>query len=132
MSNQLTLDPVDRVEIITLYENLVDQTAPGGGVVERLRPRAGDTIVSTLLAEERRNPFVGGHGLSMLVRVTRHGITRAILFDAGGSPDGLAYNLDCLELNPGIGIVLCCHTATGIIPWGWSVCTVGWVASVSP
>jgi 7,8-dihydropterin-6-yl-methyl-4-(beta-D-ribofuranosyl)aminobenzene 5'-phosphate synthase len=100
MSNQIILDPVDRVEIITLYENLVDQTAPGGGVVERLRPRAGDTIVSTLLAEERRNPFVGGHGLSMLVRVTRHGITRALLFDAGGSPDGLAYNLDCLELNP--------------------------------
>src|SRR2546430_718507 len=71
MMEQITLNPVDRVEIITLDENLVDQTAPGGGVVERLRPRAGDTIVSTLLAEERRNPFVGGHGLSMLVRVTR-------------------------------------------------------------
>jgi 7,8-dihydropterin-6-yl-methyl-4-(beta-D-ribofuranosyl)aminobenzene 5'-phosphate synthase len=100
MSEQITLEPVDRVEIITLYENLVDQTAPGGGVVERLRPRAGDTIVSTLLAEERRTPFVGGHGLSMLVRVTRDGITRSILFDAGGSPDGLTHNLDCLELNP--------------------------------
>jgi hypothetical protein len=30
MREQITLDPVDRVEIITLYENLVDQTAPGG------------------------------------------------------------------------------------------------------
>jgi hypothetical protein len=29
MSDQITLEPVDRVEIITLYENLVDQTAPG-------------------------------------------------------------------------------------------------------
>jgi hypothetical protein len=57
MSEQGTLEPVDRVEIIILYENLVDQTAPGGGVVERLRPRAGDNIVSTLLAEERRNPL---------------------------------------------------------------------------
>jgi 7,8-dihydropterin-6-yl-methyl-4-(beta-D-ribofuranosyl)aminobenzene 5'-phosphate synthase len=129
MTEQITLDPVDRVEIITLYENLVDQTAPGGGVVERLRPKAGDTIVSTLLAEERRNPFVGGHGLSMLVRVTRNGITRAMLFDAGGSPDGLVYNLDCLELN---ARDWCCHTATGIIHWAWLACIVGWDASVFP
>jgi 7,8-dihydropterin-6-yl-methyl-4-(beta-D-ribofuranosyl)aminobenzene 5'-phosphate synthase len=94
------LEPVDRVEITTLYENLVDQTSPGGGLVERLTPKAGAPIVSTLLAEERRIPFVGGHGLSMLVRMTRHGITRTLLFDAGGSPDGLMHNLDCLELNP--------------------------------
>ena len=60
----------------------------------------GEPIVSTLLAEERRIPFVGGHGLSMLVRVTSKGITRAVLFDAGGTPEGLLHNLDCLELNP--------------------------------
>jgi 7,8-dihydropterin-6-yl-methyl-4-(beta-D-ribofuranosyl)aminobenzene 5'-phosphate synthase len=100
MQDRITLEPVDRLEIITLYENLVDQTSPGGGAVQRLRPQAGETIVSTLLAEERRNPFVGGHGLSMLVRVTRQDMTRSLLFDAGGSPDGLAHNLDCLELNP--------------------------------
>jgi 7,8-dihydropterin-6-yl-methyl-4-(beta-D-ribofuranosyl)aminobenzene 5'-phosphate synthase len=100
MPEPIALEPVDRVEITTLYENLVDQTMPGGGAVERLVPRAGETIVSTLLAEERRNPFVGGHGLSMLVRVTRHGLTRSLLFDAGGSPEGLIHNLDCLALNP--------------------------------
>ena len=116
MGDQVMLDPVDRVEIITLYENLVEQTAPGGGVVERLTPKAGPMIVSTLLAEERRNPFVGGHGLSMLVRVTRGGVTRALLFDAGGSPDGLAHNLDCLELNPR--------------DWSGRGC-IGWLASAS-
>jgi 7,8-dihydropterin-6-yl-methyl-4-(beta-D-ribofuranosyl)aminobenzene 5'-phosphate synthase len=100
MSEQIALAPVDRVEITTLYENLVDQTSPGGGPVERLDARAGANIVSTLLAEERRNPFVGGHGLAMLVRVTRNGLTRSLLFDAGGSPDGLMHNLDCLELSP--------------------------------
>jgi 7,8-dihydropterin-6-yl-methyl-4-(beta-D-ribofuranosyl)aminobenzene 5'-phosphate synthase len=77
MTEHIELAPVDQVEIITLYENLVDQTTPGGNKVERLRPRAGPKIVSMLLAEERRTPFVGGHGLSMLV-----------------------HNLDCLELNP--------------------------------
>jgi len=100
MSERIVLEPVDRVEITTLYETLVDQTMPGGGPVQRLDPKAGSMIVSTLLAEERRSGFVGGHGLSMLVRVTRDGITRSLLYDAGGSPDGLVHNLDCLGVNP--------------------------------
>jgi len=100
MSERIALEPVDRVEITTLYENLVDQTMPGGGPVQRLGPKAGSRIVSTLLAEERQIGFVGGHGLSLLVRVTRDGITRALLYDAGGSPDGLVHNLDCLGLTP--------------------------------
>jgi hypothetical protein len=57
VSEQIALEPEDRIEIITLYEKLVDQTAPGGSVVERLRPKAGDNIVSTQLAEERRSPL---------------------------------------------------------------------------
>jgi len=99
MSERVELDPVDRVEITTLYENLVDMTMPGGGPVKRLTPKAGK-IVSTLLAEEKGIPFVGGHGLSMLVRVMRNDTMRSLLFDTGGSPEGLVHNLDCLELNP--------------------------------
>ncbi len=100
MPEPIELAPVDRVEITTLYENLVDRTAPGGGPVERLGPKADQKIVSTLLADEKQVPFVGGHGLAMLVRITRQGITRTLLFDAGGSPEGLLHNLDCLELRP--------------------------------
>jgi 7,8-dihydropterin-6-yl-methyl-4-(beta-D-ribofuranosyl)aminobenzene 5'-phosphate synthase len=91
--------PVDSVEITTLYENIVDLGVPGGGPVERLRSR-GHPLASRLLADEQKTPFVGGHGLSLLVRVTRNGVTRSLLFDAGGSPDGLVHNLDCLELKP--------------------------------
>ena len=63
---------------------------------------------SRLLAEEQKTPFVGGHGLSLLVKVTRDGVTRSVLFDAGGSPEGLVHNLDCLEIKPNewSGIVL--------------------------
>jgi len=100
MNARIVLEPVDRVEITTLYENLVDQTMPGGGPVRRLAPKADAKIVSTLLAEERRIGFVGGHGLSLLVQVTRNGITRSLLYDAGGSPDGLVHNIDCLGMNP--------------------------------
>ena len=36
----------------------------------------------------------------MLVRMTRDGITRSVLFDSGGTPDGLVHNMDCLGLTP--------------------------------
>ncbi len=97
---RIEIEPVDRVEITTLYENLVDATIPGGGQIGRLRSTEGAKIASRLLEGERRDTFVGGHGLSMLVRITRAGINRAVLFDTGGSPDGLVHNLDCLGLSP--------------------------------
>jgi 7,8-dihydropterin-6-yl-methyl-4-(beta-D-ribofuranosyl)aminobenzene 5'-phosphate synthase len=100
MTTPIPFEPVDSVEITTLYENLVDSTAPGEGIVERLSAKANNPVVSNLLVEERRTPFVGGHGLSMLMRITKGGVTRGVLFDAGGSPDGLMHNLDCLELKP--------------------------------
>lgn len=91
--------PVDTVEITTLYENVVDLGVGGGGPVERLRSQ-GAPLASRLLAEEQKTPFVGGHGLALLVKVTRGGVSRAVLFDAGGSPSGLVHNLDCLEIRP--------------------------------
>jgi 7,8-dihydropterin-6-yl-methyl-4-(beta-D-ribofuranosyl)aminobenzene 5'-phosphate synthase len=91
--------PVDAVEITTLYENIVDLGITGGGPVERQRSK-GAAFSSRLLAEEQKTPFVGGHGLALLVKVTRDGVSRSILFDAGGSPDGLVHNLDCLEIRP--------------------------------
>ena len=99
-AERVELAPVDRVEVTTVYDNIVDSMVPRGGPVERLEPIAGAPIVSTLLREEKRNPFVGGHGLGMVVRVTRDGVARSLLFDAGGSPDGLVHNLDCVELRP--------------------------------
>jgi 7,8-dihydropterin-6-yl-methyl-4-(beta-D-ribofuranosyl)aminobenzene 5'-phosphate synthase len=100
MSEVVGLKPVDTVEITTLCENLVDSMAPSSEAVERRRASASNPVVSKLFAKELATPFEGAHGLSMLVRVTRNGITRSLLFDAGGSTDGLMHNLDCLELNP--------------------------------
>jgi 7,8-dihydropterin-6-yl-methyl-4-(beta-D-ribofuranosyl)aminobenzene 5'-phosphate synthase len=91
--------PVDSVEITTLYENVVDLGVTGGGPVERRRSN-GTPFSSQLLADEQKTPFVGGHGLALLVKVTRDGVSRSILFDAGGSPEGLVHNLDCLEIKP--------------------------------
>ncbi|MCX6020926.1 MAG: MBL fold metallo-hydrolase, partial [Chloroflexi bacterium] len=100
MTSTIALAPVDRVEITTLYENLVDSMAPGGGPVTRLSARAENRVASNLMAEEPKVSFVGGHGLAMLVRLTRNGVVRTLLFDAGGDPDGLVHNMDCLEVRP--------------------------------
>ena len=100
MSEVIELDAVDSVEITTLCENLVDSMAPSSEVVERRRSSGVNKVVSKLFTKELATPFEGAHGLSMLVRVTGRGITRSLLFDAGGSVGGLVHNLDCLELNP--------------------------------
>lgn len=100
MNEIIELAEADEVEITTLYENLVDLTAFGREHVERRSYKRDNDNVSALLADEFSNPFVGGHGLSMHVKVTRDGITRSILFDTGGTPDGLVHNLDCLEIDP--------------------------------
>ncbi|MEE8442478.1 MAG: MBL fold metallo-hydrolase [Dehalococcoidia bacterium] len=100
MTETIELKPVDKVEITTLYENLIDPWPLAQDMVRRLHATENNRVTSQLLAEEHRVSFVGGHGLSMLVKVTRDGITRGILFDAGGSVDGLMHNLDCLEIDP--------------------------------
>jgi 7,8-dihydropterin-6-yl-methyl-4-(beta-D-ribofuranosyl)aminobenzene 5'-phosphate synthase len=99
-SNVIGLEAVDRVEITTLCENLVDGGAPTSEAVERRRATRRNPVVSKLFAKELATPLEGAHGLSMLVRITRDGITRSLLFDAGGSVGGLSHNLDCLEINP--------------------------------
>src|SRR3970040_814905 len=100
MPEIIDLPAVDRVEITTLCENLVDSQVPRSASVERLRPGPSNKIVSTLFVEDGPQPFAGAHGLAMLVRLTRNGVTRSVLFDAGGSPDGLTHNLDSLGLSP--------------------------------
>src|SRR6266498_3953601 len=99
MPGIIELPGVDRIEITTLCENLVDSQVPRAAPVERLRPKPSNKVVSNLFVEERPLPFAGAHGLAMLVRLTRDGVTRSVLFDAGGSPDGLVHNLDCLGLS---------------------------------
>jgi 7,8-dihydropterin-6-yl-methyl-4-(beta-D-ribofuranosyl)aminobenzene 5'-phosphate synthase len=100
MTDVIELEAVDRVEITTLCENLVDSMAPSSEAVERQRASQTNRVVSKLFARELASPFEGAHGLSMLVRITLGDITRSLLFDAGGSVNGLVHNLDCLELNP--------------------------------
>lgn len=97
----ITLDPLDAVEITTLVDNTVDHLLVGNERTKRHSiaglpgaPRVetplldGPALADTLIAE---------HGFSALVRVTRGGRTRTLLFDTALSPGALVHNMDVLE-----------------------------------
>ena len=87
----LTLNEVDKVEILTLQDNYIDVAAfDGTDVVKRAMPLKDGEIKNSILAE---------HGFSAVVTATVGGSARSILFDFGFSPQGAAFNADALDLD---------------------------------
>jgi 7,8-dihydropterin-6-yl-methyl-4-(beta-D-ribofuranosyl)aminobenzene 5'-phosphate synthase len=96
----IALEPVDEVTITTLVDNSYD------GLLADLGPakRAGMRRAAPVAAPQ----FDGGHtvaglvaehGFSALVTTRRGDHTHTILFDTGVSPNGLADNLERLDLD---------------------------------
>ena len=93
--NQTTtsIQPVDRVEILTLMDNYVDVLLTNTEAVTRPPlSRTGDIPTDTLLAE---------HGLSLLVTVYKGDESHTVLWDAGYSNIGVMHNLDMLGVDLG-------------------------------
>jgi len=87
----VSINPVDRVEILTLMENYVDVLLTNSEVVTRPPLSKGGTIpADTLLAE---------HGLSLLVTVYAGDDTHTVLFDTGYSSIGVMHNVDMLGVD---------------------------------
>ena len=85
----MALNELDRVEILSLQDNYIDITAmDDGDVVRRARNVRDGLICNSILAE---------HGFSALVRLSREGRTRTILFDFGFSEHGASFNADALD-----------------------------------
>lgn len=85
----LTINEVDRVEILTLQDNYVDlAVGDTTGMLERARPLKGLEVRRSILAE---------HGFSALVTVRAGGKSRSMLFDFGFSAHGAAFNAAALE-----------------------------------
>jgi 7,8-dihydropterin-6-yl-methyl-4-(beta-D-ribofuranosyl)aminobenzene 5'-phosphate synthase len=104
--NPIELEPVDRVQITVLMDNvtdplLVDQDSVGrmnwpkailGGLPTgqaRVSPETG--VPDALIAEP---------GFSALVRIEKAGRTRTLLFDTGVSPHGMVENMRRLGIDP--------------------------------
>ncbi len=85
------INPVDRIEILTLQDNYIDIAAGDGNeVIQRAMPLKDGEIKNTILAE---------HGFSALIAVVTGGHTSTMLFDFGLSEFGAAFNADTLNAN---------------------------------
>jgi 7,8-dihydropterin-6-yl-methyl-4-(beta-D-ribofuranosyl)aminobenzene 5'-phosphate synthase len=89
----LQLNPVDRVEVLTLQDNYLDVVAQDNSeVVRRVLSHPNYTLRQSIRAE---------HGFSLLVTVERDGIKRSLLFDFGYSEDGARHNAQVLGVDLG-------------------------------
>ena len=113
--NRIELEPVDRVEITILMDNvtdplLVDQERRADELAEgdprwapdrpaRVSPTSG--VPDALIAEP---------GFSALVRIEKAGRKRTLLFDTGVSPNGMVENMRRLAIDPGdIEVIVLSH-----------------------
>jgi 7,8-dihydropterin-6-yl-methyl-4-(beta-D-ribofuranosyl)aminobenzene 5'-phosphate synthase len=107
MTAQISLTPVERVEILTVIDNVMDMLLGNTEVAKRLGPAGrGEQrlpLVEAPLLETgwAADAPVAEHGLSFLVSVTIGGTRRTLLFDTGSTVDGLAHNLRVLGVDLG-------------------------------
>jgi 7,8-dihydropterin-6-yl-methyl-4-(beta-D-ribofuranosyl)aminobenzene 5'-phosphate synthase len=112
----IELEPVDRIRITILIDNLTDPLLVDQPGVARVNwPRALSGALPT--AGARVSPGTGvpdaliaEPGFSALVRVTQGGRERTILFDTGVSPGGMAENMRRLGIDASdIEVVVLSH-----------------------
>jgi len=103
MTETIALNPVDRVEILTLIDNVMDLLLMNSDVAKRIGSEGlRMPVVEAPLLEsgEFMDSPVAEHGLSFLVSVTSAGKRRTLLFDTGSSVDTLTHNLRALGADP--------------------------------
>jgi 7,8-dihydropterin-6-yl-methyl-4-(beta-D-ribofuranosyl)aminobenzene 5'-phosphate synthase len=83
----IQLQAADSIEIITIMDNVFDMLLAGSDHIKRF-PLHTDVFHHPLPIAE--------HGFSALVKITRGGTTRKLLFDTGVSEDGIMKNLAIL------------------------------------
>jgi 7,8-dihydropterin-6-yl-methyl-4-(beta-D-ribofuranosyl)aminobenzene 5'-phosphate synthase len=106
MSKEIALTAVDRVEVLTVIDNVMDALLTNTDVAKRLGVAGRDMerlpqVAAPLLeAGHAADVPVAEHGLSFLVSVTLEDRRRTVLFDTGSTVDGLTHNLRVLGVNP--------------------------------
>jgi 7,8-dihydropterin-6-yl-methyl-4-(beta-D-ribofuranosyl)aminobenzene 5'-phosphate synthase len=99
----IALEPVDRVVLTTLVDNLSDALLMDHGPAKRtgLLAMAGMPQLPEPLFEEGKtvDGLQAEHGFSMLVTVERGDRRRHILFDTGMTPDGMVGNMRRLGID---------------------------------
>jgi 7,8-dihydropterin-6-yl-methyl-4-(beta-D-ribofuranosyl)aminobenzene 5'-phosphate synthase len=112
----IALEPVDRLRLTILMDNLTDPLIPDAAPVTRLSwPKAlaeGRPRVSARVFPEGGVPdaLIAEPGFSALVRIEKGGRERTLLFDTGVSPTGIVENMRRLGLTPGdVEVIVLSH-----------------------
>ena len=108
MTSSNLLNVVDRVEVLSVIDNVCDLLLPSSKQARR-RAAAGlegegiPSVEAPLLVSGRAaDAPIAEHGLSFLVSVTSGQTRENVLFDTGSSVRGLAHNLDVLGVDTGM------------------------------
>jgi 7,8-dihydropterin-6-yl-methyl-4-(beta-D-ribofuranosyl)aminobenzene 5'-phosphate synthase len=104
--NLIQLEPVDRVEITILMDNVTDPLLVDQDAVVRMNwPKA--LLGGLPTAQARVSPDTGvpdaliaEPGFSALVRIEKASRKRTLLFDTGVSPNGMVENMRRLAIDP--------------------------------
>jgi 7,8-dihydropterin-6-yl-methyl-4-(beta-D-ribofuranosyl)aminobenzene 5'-phosphate synthase len=103
---QIELEPVDRIRVTILIDNVTDPLIPDQGPVSRLSwPKAlADSalrVPAQFGADGKGVPdaLIAEPGFSAFVRVAKDGRERTLLFDTGVSPGGMVENMRRLGLS---------------------------------
>ena len=114
--SSVELEPVDRVEITVLVDNVTDPLLVDQESVVRMNwPRAlmsGLPVAAARVSPDSGVPdaLIAEPGFSALVRIEKGGRQRTLLFDAGVSPNGMVENMRRLGISPGeIEVVVLSH-----------------------
>ena len=114
--NRIELEPVDRVRVTVLMDNLTDPLLVDHERVTRLSwPKAltgGLPRADARVSPESGVPdaLIAEPGFSALVRIEREGRERTLLFDTGVSPRGMVENMRRLGISPAdIEVIVLSH-----------------------
>jgi 7,8-dihydropterin-6-yl-methyl-4-(beta-D-ribofuranosyl)aminobenzene 5'-phosphate synthase len=101
---QIELEPVERLRVTILMDNVTDPLIPDQGPVTRLNwPKALSDPAARAPAQFAPDGvpdyLIGEPGFSALVRFEKNGRERTLLFDTGVSPTGMVENMRRLGLS---------------------------------
>ena len=112
----IRLEPVDRIRITILIDNLTDPLLiDQAGVVRINWPRAMNGRLPRAVSQvspdtDVPDALIAEPGFSALVRVQKGERERTLLFDTGVSPNGMAENMRRLGIDPGdVEVIVLSH-----------------------
>jgi 7,8-dihydropterin-6-yl-methyl-4-(beta-D-ribofuranosyl)aminobenzene 5'-phosphate synthase len=106
MTAQISLTPVERVEILVVIDNVVDVLLPSTAVAKRMGTAGREgQLLPRLEAPLLEEGYAAGfpfaeHGLSLLVTVFVDEQRHSLLLDTGATVGGVVHNLRALGVNP--------------------------------